>query len=298
MIGWFGRPNKTFQIRFWKTVRQARFGHSQRSRLREMEGSTLDLGTYLERIGITGRDLRPTVETLRQLHRQHLLNVPFENLDIHWRRPIILDTDRFFRKIVGERRGGFCYELNGLFERLLAGVGFKTRLVSARVFSGDAGFGPEFDHLAILVTIGDREYLADVGFGAFTSEPLEMTPDLEQSDATGIFKIVGGDGSIDVCKLENGDWTPEYRFSTDGRELEEFNAMCEFHQTSPDSHFTRRRICSMMTEIGRKTISGDRLITTVDGNRTEVVIETDAELEILLDREFGIVKFEGDIESV
>ncbi len=73
---------------------------------------------YLRRIGIEENEIAPTLENLKLLQRQHLLNVPFENLDIHWKRPILLDTDKFYEKIIGKKRGGFCYELNGLVLRI------------------------------------------------------------------------------------------------------------------------------------------------------------------------------------
>ncbi|HLA95280.1 MAG TPA: arylamine N-acetyltransferase, partial [Pyrinomonadaceae bacterium] len=136
----------------------------------------MNASVYLERIGLSGAALNVDAESLRMLQRSHLLAVPFENLDIHWKRPIIIDTAKFYGKIVGEKRGGFCYELNGLFNELLRSVGFTTRIVSARVFNGTA-HGPEYDHAAIIVTIGENEYLADVGFGDFTAEPLRFLLD-------------------------------------------------------------------------------------------------------------------------
>lgn len=133
---------------------------------------------YLERIGLREVELAPDEKSLCLLQRSHLLSVPFENLDIHWKRPIILDTGKFYDKIVGEKRGGFCYELNGLFNELLISIGFETRLVSARVFNGKT-HGPEFDHAAIIVKIGNEEFLADVGFGDFAAEPLRLVLDQE-----------------------------------------------------------------------------------------------------------------------
>jgi len=79
---------------------------------------------YLARIGIDAVSGAADDKTLRLLQRQHLLNVPFENLDIHWKRPIVLDTDKFYQKIVEGKRGGFCYELNGMFNELLCDIGF------------------------------------------------------------------------------------------------------------------------------------------------------------------------------
>src|SRR3954447_25028309 len=106
----------------------------------------MEIDAYLKRIAYRG-SREPTVETLRQLHRAHLLAVPFENLDIPLGNPIVLSVPSFYDKIVERRRGGFCYELNGLFAWLLEQLGFHVELLSAGVFSGNRP-GPEFDHLA------------------------------------------------------------------------------------------------------------------------------------------------------
>src|SRR5262249_26469036 len=98
---------------------------------------------YVARIGYDG-PLEVTHETLAQIHLAHLLTVPFENLDIHLGRPILLDLDRIFDKIVRRRRGGFCYELNGLFGWLLGALGFDVTMVSARVANERGEFSPEF----------------------------------------------------------------------------------------------------------------------------------------------------------
>ncbi|HEX9438499.1 MAG TPA: arylamine N-acetyltransferase, partial [Roseiflexaceae bacterium] len=110
----------------------------------------MDIQTYFQRINYHG-PLAPTAETLRELHVAHLLAVPFENLNIGLGWPIVLDEAALFEKIVVRRRGGFCYELNGLFSALLRALSFDVTLLSAGVARADGGFGPEFDHLTLLV---------------------------------------------------------------------------------------------------------------------------------------------------
>lgn len=244
---------------------------------------------YLERIGVDWA-VSPDAESLKLLQRQHLLNVPFENLDIHWDRPIILDTERFYRKVVTDRRGGFCYELNGLFSELLREIGFRTRLVSAKVFIG-TDFGREFDHAAVIVTIGELEYLTDVGFGEFSAEPLRLVPDIEQRDREGIFSLHRAEpGSLVAAKKRDGQWVPEYKFSLLGRDLSEFAEMCDFQQYSPESHFTKGKLCSLMTESGRKTLTDAKYIVTTGGERTETAVESEGEFYRLLETEFGIAR--------
>ena len=254
-----------------------------------MEGrSGVNIVKYLKRIGLDETELNTDAQCLSLLQTSHLLAVPFENLDIHWKRPIILDTGRSYKKIVEGKRGGFCYELNGLFNELLRDIGFRTRIVSARVYNG-TDFGPEFDHAAIIATIGELEYLVDVGFGDFAAEPLRIVPDIEQNDREGVFVIRRGDfGTLEVLKSSDEGWRPQYSFTMLGRELSEFAEMCDFQQYSPDSHFTRGRMCSILTETGRKTVTDSKFLITENGAKTEYAVNSSEEFDRLLNDEFGI----------
>lgn len=249
----------------------------------------MDTEKYLRRLGIENFDLKITAESLKFLQHRHLLSVPFENLDIHWKRPILLDTNSFYQKIVEEKRGGFCYELNGLFGELLNELGFPSRLVSARVSDGKGGFSNEYDHLAILTKIGGEEFLVDVGFGDFSAEPLRFVSDVEQTDKNGVFLIrKHSDGYFEVVKESGDEWKSEYIFKNSARDLAEFAGMCEFHQTSPDSHFTQGKVCSLMLENGRKTLTDKKFIETRDGEKSETDINSEDEFNEFLAREFGI----------
>jgi N-hydroxyarylamine O-acetyltransferase len=249
------------------------------------------VGKYLARIGMDETGIVADIAGLKMLQRQHLLNVPFENLDIRWKRPIVLDTDAFYRKIVEQNRGGFCYELNGLFNELLREIGFETRLLSARVSEGQGNFSPEYDHAAILVIIGEMQYIADVGFGAFSTEPLQFVTDTEQHDDSGTFIVKHhDDGSFEVAKLEELGWRSEFKFKPFGHDLSEFEEMCLWHQTSPDSHFMKNKICSLMTLTGRKTLTDKKFIVTSDTGKTETEIASEEEFERVLMKEFGIAR--------
>ncbi len=245
---------------------------------------------YISRIGIDA-NLSADLETLKLLQLHHLQNVPFENLDIHWKQAIVLDTAKFYSKIVGMRRGGFCYELNGLFNELLRTIGFETRIVSARVAKGKGGFGPEYDHAAIIVSIGETEYLSDVGFGAFTTEPLRFVLNEEQRDDAGVFRITQSDDGYYEISKKNGDgWKSEYIFKPLGRELSEFAGMCDFQQYSPESHFTKGKVCSLLTESGRKTLTDKSFIVTIEGEKTETPVASNEEFNCILMREFNIAR--------
>ena len=252
----------------------------------------MDFEAYLQRIGLDATDLRPDADSLKILQRSHLLNIPFENLDIHRKRPIVLDIEKFYEKIASGNRGGFCYELNGLFNELLRHLGFKTRLISARVFNGK-DHGPEFDHAAILVYIDGETYLADVGFGEFASEPLRFVTGEVQSDAAGLFSIEElVDRSFDIRKKNGDEWVSQYVFQDKERKLSEFAEMCDFQQYSPDSHFTKKKLCSIMTAEGRKTLTDAKFIVTSAGTRTESPVEGESEFDRILADEFGIGKIQ------
>jgi N-hydroxyarylamine O-acetyltransferase len=240
---------------------------------------------YVARIGYDG-PLDASEETLGRLHNAHLLSVPFENLDIHLGRPILLDLDRIFDKVVRRRRGGFCYELNGLFGWLLGELGFDVTMVSARVANDRGELGAEFDHMALLVDL-DRVWLADVGFGASSREPLPLDESAERSSDGVAYSVArDGDGWLMVGRDEKGA-RPQYRFTEVARRLEEYEPMCRYHQTSPESHFTRKRICSLATPDGRVTLSDTRLIETRGGERSERDLD-EAEYAAALRELFGV----------
>ncbi|HVE56846.1 MAG TPA: arylamine N-acetyltransferase [Pyrinomonadaceae bacterium] len=249
----------------------------------------MDTEKYLRRIGIESSDITANAESLRFLQKQHLLNVPFENLDIHWKRPILLDTAKFYQKIVEEKRGGFCYELNGLFCQFLNELGFPSKMVSARVADGKGGFSAEYDHMAILTRIDGTDFLVDVGFGDFTAEPLNFVSDIEQKDENGTFLIrKHTDEYFEVAKKDGDGWKSEYIFKAKPRDLAEFTEMCNFHQTSPESHFTRGKVCSLMLENGRKTLTDKKFIETRNGAKSETEVNSKVEFNALLAREFQI----------
>ncbi|HZB44754.1 MAG TPA: arylamine N-acetyltransferase [Pyrinomonadaceae bacterium] len=243
---------------------------------------------YLERIDYRG-PLDPTAETLRRLQVAHLLRVPFENLSIHAGEPILLDDDALFDKIVVRRRGGFCYELNGLFAALLRALGFRVEMLSARVMGQAGEFGPEFDHMALLVSLAER-WLVDVGFGDSFVEPLLLDERAEQAQGGRAYRIDEDGDRLTLMRRDvGGAWSAQYRFGLRPHEYADYAGMCHHHQTSPESHFTRRRVCSRLTAEGRVTISQMRLITTRGDARDERELASEEEYAAALREHFGIV---------
>ncbi|MFF4569217.1 arylamine N-acetyltransferase [Streptomyces sp. NPDC001410] len=257
---------------------------------------------YLRRIGAV-RPPHPTTEALRELHLRHLRTVPFENLSIHLGEEIVLEEKRLLDKVVEGRRGGFCYELNGLFGALLAALGYEVQLLAGRVYGDEGRLGIPYDHLALRVRTADGgDWLADVGFGAHSHYPLAFAERGEQPDPGGTFRVAeagpdlagvlggGGDSAAapDLDVVRNG--RPQYRLETRPRALGDFAAGAWWHSTSPQSHFTRSLVCSRVTEDGgRITLSGRALTTTVpDGKKETTELGTDEEVLAVYRERFGI----------
>ncbi|WP_410595205.1 arylamine N-acetyltransferase family protein [Amycolatopsis sp. lyj-23] len=226
----------------------------------------MDIDAYLARTGVA-RPAAPDLATLRHLQERHLAAVPFENLSSHLGEPVVLDEDALFTKIVHGRRGGFCYELNGLFAALLRALGYDASLHAAQVFHADGTLGPPLDHAAIVVSLDGEDWLVDVGFGRFSRHPLPLSAVDAQLDPEGEFLLLDAPfGDIDVLL----DGKPQYRLERRPRPLADFIPMAWWQTTSPESHFTQSLTCSRPTSQGRVTLSGDRLIETVDGVRNEL----------------------------
>jgi len=264
----------------------------------------MNIDAYLQRINYNG-SREPSAETLRALQVAHLRSVPFENLSIHAGEPIVLNDEALFTKIVEKKRGGFCYEVNGLFAALLRALGFEVTMLAAGVAKsprsngetplivGDLtenDFGPIFDHMTLMVNLTER-WLADVGFGDSFLEPLLLDARDEQLQNDRLFKIAElGDDLVLLRRNPREEWTAQYRFNLQPHEYVDYDEMCRYHQTSPNSHFTRAPLCSLPIADGRITLSDTRLITTSDSthSRNEQSLNDEQYQEVLREK-FGIV---------
>ncbi len=252
----------------------------------------MQIDSYLARIGYTG-PREPTFETLAVLHRTHMTAVPFENLDIPTGRGIRLDPDHLYDKIVRRRRGGYCFELNGLFGWLLGRLGYPVTLLSARVF-GRTGFGPDLEH-ALLLVDGPTPTIADVGFGDSFLTPLPLQHEREEVQSTAAYRLTaaGPQWTLEQ-RPAGGEWSPQYAFTLAARKLEDFIPMSHHLSTSAESPFTRKAVCSRATAEGRVTLSGSRLIQTTGGHRTETMVTTVHGYRACLRRHFA-VELEDDV---
>ncbi|WP_291723020.1 arylamine N-acetyltransferase family protein [Bernardetia sp.] len=233
---------------------------------------------YLQRINYK-HPITIDLKTLNALQEAHLNAVPFENLDIHYKRDIKLHLNSIFDKVVIKNRGGFCYELNGLFFQLLTLLGFDAKMISARVYKGSGNansldsYGNEYDHLAIIVKLKNEDFLVDVGFGKFSLHTLPIKIDELHKDQTGnfIFDTLNAD-YLRVNEIVSDKPVPQYIFTKQERILEEFEDMCLFHQTSSESHFTKKKVISMFKKTGRITLTDNQLKITKDRITSDINI--------------------------
>jgi N-hydroxyarylamine O-acetyltransferase len=247
--------------------------------------SDKEIEQYLFRIKYSAA-IYPDLATLTALHQAHMRHIPFENLDIHLGIPIKLSHPALFNKLITEKRGGFCYELNYLFLALLSSIGFNTQLISGQVFNGKS-YGPAFDHLLLLITLDHQQLIADVGFGDSFQTPLHIHSNKNDNTDYQIIKI---DAVYTVLqKKSHQEYKPQYQFTLNTYDISDFAEMCLYQQTSPTSHFTQKSLCSIATPEGRNTLSNDCLIQSKMGRRTIHHIEDTAEYCQLLQHYFQIL---------
>ena len=252
----------------------------------------MNIPAYLTRLNYSAF-VKPDAETLHGLQFAHLLTVPFENLDIRLKRPIQLSEEALWEKIIIRKRGGFCYELNGLFAWLLKQIGFDVTYLNARVFNREGNLGIDFDHLALLVRIPQEStrWLADVGFGDSFNKPLSFEKYGEQVQGLRAYKLEQtSEGYITWQKNYDGSWERQYFFDLQPHNFPaDYESACLYHQTSPESSFTRGSIISKATPVGRVSLEAGRLIVTTNGQRQERLVANQEEYQTLLKDLFGVI---------
>jgi N-hydroxyarylamine O-acetyltransferase len=254
---------------------------------------SINVATYLRSLNLQNAP-DPDLKFLKTLHRTHLLTFPFENLDIHWKKKIVLDIHNIYYKIIlGTNRGGFCYELNGLFYHLLFHLGYDVTLISARVVRQDEEqVGAEYDHMAMMVSLNQKDYLVDVGFGAGFIYPKELIPDVVQMDFNQYFKLeMDANSKYKLLTSKNGvDYSCKYEFTTLSRTFIQFLDMCDYHQLSAESPFTKAKLITKATDTGRITLNEKELTIDHLGQTTVAPIINEDEFYSKLEQHFSIMR--------
>lgn len=251
------------------------------------KAAAMDVDGYLKRVGLSRQ--KPDLGFLRKLHRNHLLSVPFENLDIHYGRKIELKVANIYQKVVGERRGGISYELNTLFYNLLNLLGYSAYLASARVLRSSE-FTPDFDHMVILVPVGEALYLCDVGFGDSFTEPKKIALGQVQLDYTRYYRFEKDPDDRWILKKsrDNSLFETVYTFEETAREMIEFLPRCNYHQESMDSWLMQDKIVTQLFKEGRITLTSRKLEVGFYGEQTSSEILNEDAFLAKLEQYFGI----------
>lgn len=248
----------------------------------------MDVTPYLKRIGLEQAD-DAHFETLKKLQYQHMLRVPFENLDGMRGIPIVLDVDAFYEKIVEHHRGGYCYENNGLYNRLLRELGFTCQLVSGTIHRGDGTWARTASHACTVVTLDGKDYLTDVGFGDSARGPLALTGEVHQ-DVSGAYrmnKVAENTYDVERMNHDDTDWRVILRIDITPMKLTDFKEANDFNQTSPHSPFMQKDMATIATVPGRRTLSGNKLTITENGTKQEHEL-SDTEKKNVLEKDFYI----------
>ncbi len=264
----------------------------------------MNVDAYLHRTGVDPDTVtEPDFETLERLQRAHITSVPFENLaivgDPHGTFEgdgVVLSVPHLYEKIVERGRGGFCFELNGLFCSLLVELGYDAERVAARVINdGDAR--PPANHHSITVQL-DRRYVVDIGLGTpKMRRPVPIDGDLVECVDTE-WRIVESDRPDEDYLVQARDpvdeeWDGRYLFTDEPRDLAYFRATCDFLQTSPESTFTGDPIVNIATETGYLKCSTDTF-TRVGDDETIDRLLTEDEWYETLDEAFDLRLPVGD----
>jgi N-hydroxyarylamine O-acetyltransferase len=247
-----------------------------------------DRAAYLDRIGIV-EDVAASEAGLEAIHRAQTYRIPFENFDIQLGRGIPLDPTALCDKMINRARGGYCFELNGLFGLALDEFGFERRPLLARVQVGGQLF-PR-GHLLNLVRLNDRDWITDVGFGADQLRgpmPLELNR-VENFDGQKFRLIDDGDLGITLQTLDDRDWKPLYSFDLGRVYPVDIEMGNYFTSTHPDIFFTWARVATLPKPAGRTTLMDYRLRDINDGTETVVTLTPGEGYIKALEKYFGIV---------
>lgn len=261
--------------------------------------SEMSVAAYLARIGIDAATVEtPDLSTLQRLQRAHVTAVPFETLSIagdpygdREGEGVLLSVPHLYEKIVERERGGYCFELNGLFHVLLDALGYEVHRAAARVVT-DGGIRIPANHHVNLVEL-DQQYVVDVGTGPpMLREPFSLDGTIHTDEAGVEWRVVVSERPdvaycLEYRRPEDTEWKVRYVFDDEPRSLHYFAATNDYLQSAPESPFTGAPAVALSTEVGYRKLRGDTLIEVAGSDRRESTVTREAWHEILAQK-FGI----------
>ena len=254
-----------------------------------MTDNNFELDAYFERINYSG-STEPAEKTLKEIHICHALNVPFENLDVFYGKPPLLDEASLCSKIVKNRRGGYCFEMNGIFSIALKRMGFKVTDLLARVTIDGINFTSK-THQVILVETEGKKWLTDVGFGNDgIIAPLLLVEGTDQTQFAHTYRIVKESrfGGYLLQKKAGDAYNSMYAFTMDECYPEDFVMSNHYTASFPASFFKVMRMCTMPTKEGRITLTDTHFKVIENGDVTENEIKNEEEFRRHLKKYFRL----------
>lgn len=261
-----------------------------------MSGETFDLDAYFARIGYEGPHV-PTLETLKALHHAHALTIPFENLDVLAKRPINLDLASLQKKLVTDKRGGYCFEVNALFAAALRELGFDVTTLIGRVrWMSPEEVDTARSHMLMRVELPEGSYLADVGFGGLTmTGPIRFDTGVEQETPHEPRRLLDHEDGLELQAKVAGEWTPIYRFTLEPHRRTDYEVASWYTSTHPSSIFVQFLIAGLPQE-GKwlSLFNRDFKIRGLDGKAETRILDSADEIAEVLETYFGISLSEED----
>ena len=252
--------------------------------------SDIDLDAYFARIAYAG-PTQPSLAVLQALHGAHHGAIPYENIDLLLRQPVGLDVVTLHTKMILSQRGGYCFEQNIYFQHVLVAMGFRVRAVAARVFwRALNGEVPPRNHIVLLVTLDDGDYLADVGFGLLKMwSPLRVEPFIEQHTPIGVYRLMPTGQEFLVQLKRNGRWAGRYQVSMHEQAPADWDVAHYYMSTHPSSPFTTNLMAARSKGDARYCLLNNKLqIHHGDGTAQHRVLKSAEELEEVLRNDFDI----------
>ena len=250
----------------------------------------VSLNAYFERIGFAG-SIAPTLATLELITALHPATIPFENLTPFLGQPVLLDQGSLEKKLLSERRGGYCFEHNMLLKRVLAELDFKVKALAGKgLWSDPEAVKTVPDHMLLAVEISGATYICDVGYGGVApTAPLRLRADVEQATPHDVYRFTGGEPEWRLEVKQGEDWRTMCSFTTAEVAEAEFDAFNLALSNGPDAPFANDLRVSLSPKGQRLKLHNTRLtIAPVDGPAEQRVLTSLAELRLTLADTFGI----------
>jgi N-hydroxyarylamine O-acetyltransferase len=241
-----------------------------------MKATNFNLTDYLSRIGYQGV-VTNDLATLEKLVSKQLQSVPFENTEVQSGRIPSLIPEDMYTKIITNRRGGYCYEINGIFAMALSAIGFEWYFAGARPM-----FYPmrrPKTHMVVIVRIKGRDYLCDTGFGGYALRTPMMIEEGEAVQDGDRFRLELIDGEYLLSSCVQGEWQRQYGFALQSQEWIEFSLANYFNATHPDTIFTQKKLAIMQTPNGRKILVDNELKLIEEGKLERLVVDYEGALK-------------------